>query len=243
MNNEALLRDLSNISDEYILEAAPNKKIVPFRKKLYKMIAAAASLFLILSGLYTTTAYAKTTSYISLDVNPSIELCLNKWNKVVEIKAYNKEASDICSNHTLKNKNYLDAIEELLCDEAFKAYCQDETLADLSITIVSNNYHMFEREISKCDSFIANYGKIYYTDEETAKQAHDNDCSIGKYAAYEELQKYDSSINIEDCKEMTMQELHQEIASHHNDSYNEKHYNSSGSTQKHHNSNHHKHHH
>jgi len=222
MNNESLLIALSDVSDKYIQEAMPHKKIVPFKKKMYHTVAAVVVLVLILSGVYTTTAYAKPTSYICMDVNPSIELCLNKWNKVIDVISYNEEALAICNNHSFKNKNYLEAIEELMCDADFKAFCQNDANADLTITIVSDNYKLLEAEIKQCDSFLANHGEVCYADKETAQNAHDNNSSIGKYAAYKELQKYDSEISLDDCNQMTMHELHEEISNHHSEEHSER---------------------
>lgn len=191
------------------------KKTIPFRKKMARAIAVAACLCVVLTCGYGATVYAKSTSYISMDVNPSIELCLNKWNRVVKVETYNEEAKTICDRLQLKNRLYTDAVEELLCDPEFSAYCKDNKNSDFVITIASDNYQKLQEGIESCKSYERNCAEIRCANQETVRNAHENNCSIGRYAAYEELQKYDSDLTIEDCNGMTMRELREEIGKHH----------------------------
>ena len=52
----------------------------------------------------------KIVSTITLDINPSIEINLDKSNKIVKVAALNKEANDIISNN-LKGKKLDDALK------------------------------------------------------------------------------------------------------------------------------------
>ena len=114
MNRETILMTLNDVSDAYILEAAPKTKVRSIRGKLTRAVAAAACLCLVLSGAYGATVYAHPASYISLDVNPSIELSLNRWSRVIGVTAYNEEAKAICDRLDLKHKFYTDAVEKVL---------------------------------------------------------------------------------------------------------------------------------
>lgn len=215
MNNIELLNAMTDVSDKYILEAAPVKKVVTLKKKIIRTVSAAACICIVLAGGMAATTYAKPVSYIGMDVNPSIELCLNKWNRVIDVVTYNEEASEICNNLKLKHKYYTNAVEILLSDDEFSAYCKNDETSDLTFTIVSDDCEDLQDGIRNCNGYSESSGEIHYADEETLEAAHDNKCSIGKYAAYEELQRYDSGLTIEDCNNMTMHELHEEIDSHH----------------------------
>ena len=43
-------------------------------------------------------------------------------------------------------------------------------------------------------------------------EAHEHDCSVNKYISYEELPEYDSPLSLDDCKTMTMHDLHEAIS-------------------------------
>lgn len=230
MNSEDLSRMLTDVSDKYIQEAAPKKKKQSFSKKLLIYSSIAACLCLILLGSMYINAYARPASYISIDVNPSIEICLNKWNRVIDVIPYNDDAERICRQLNLKNKYYTDAIEELLCNKDFQAYYLNQNTSDLTFTIVSQYCDELQSGIESCKSYSEASGIIHHANMDTANLAHENNCSIGKYAAYEELHEYDNSITLNDCINMTMHELHNEIDSHHNDSHNEKHEEHHGGT-------------
>lgn len=219
MKSEVIIMTLSDVSDAYILEAAPKTKVRSFRGKLTRAVAAAACLCLVLSGAYGATVYAHPASYISLDVNPSIELCLNRWNRVIGVTAYNEEAQAICDSLTLKHNHYTDAVEKILCNEDFSSYCEKDETSDLTITIVSNDCLQLQEGIEACETYSGHTAEFHHADWETAQLAHENDCSIGKYTAYEELKKYNAEVSLEDCNEMTMHELHEEIDRHHNGSH------------------------
>jgi hypothetical protein len=79
------------------------KKIVTF--------AASAAAFVVLS--VGTWAYASPYSYVSLDVNPSIEFTVNRFDRVLSVKAVNDDGEEILqkiSLSDLENKTIEDAI-------------------------------------------------------------------------------------------------------------------------------------
>ena len=49
---------------------------------------------------------------------------------------------------------------------------------------------------------------------EIVSEAHGHGISIGKYSAYLQLAKYDDSVTVEDCHEMSMSEIHRRISEH-----------------------------
>ena len=43
---------------------------------------------------------------------------------------------------------------------------------------------------------------------EIAEQAHENDVSVGKYYAWQQLAEYDSSMTLDQCRHMSISEIH-----------------------------------
>ena len=89
-----------------ISEPKSSESIFMSSKKLrYGSAAAAATLFLLGSGgIYSyNTAFA--CSYVSVDINPSIEFVLNRQNKVLEVTALNEDADEIVTALEKNNIN------------------------------------------------------------------------------------------------------------------------------------------
>ncbi|MGH4123299.1 MAG: anti-sigma-I factor RsgI family protein [Clostridium sp.] len=90
-----------------------------YKKNLfhYKYAITAASLmFLLISSSFAHAYYAPVTT-ILLNINPSVSLKANRWNKIISFKALNSDGSLILSNIKLKNKSIDDGLE-LLVNEA-----------------------------------------------------------------------------------------------------------------------------
>ena len=66
--------------------------------------------------------YNTEVSYICLDVNPSIELCLNHQDKVINAIAYNRDGEKLLNVIEHKNKHYEDVIGEILHHDEFQKY-------------------------------------------------------------------------------------------------------------------------
>ena len=70
------------------------KTVTTARRSAWQYIAAAVCLFfLACAGGYFV--YSRPVSYISIDVNPSIELGINCFGRVVSAAAYNEDGEEI----------------------------------------------------------------------------------------------------------------------------------------------------
>ena len=90
--NGLVVGDSIDISDA---EICPDKKVVFYKKlRQYGSVAAAAALLLGFGGNHVyNTAIA--CSYVSLDINPSIEYTLNRQDCVLDVTAVNEDAEEI----------------------------------------------------------------------------------------------------------------------------------------------------
>lgn len=168
------------------------------------VLAALCFFFLLGAGGYFVSI--RPVSYISIDVNPSIELGINRFGKVVSAAAYNKDGEDILQQLSLKNISYIQAIDRLLKEESEQQFLTKDSL--LFFTIVSDHSDSILEEIYT-NSFFHRYHVLLYTsDTACMEEAHQHHMSFGKYRAYIELSQYDSNITIEDCHGMTIGEIH-----------------------------------
>jgi hypothetical protein len=82
-----------------------NRNKVPMKKKV--VICAASAAFLIAGGV-TAWAYETPYSYVSLDVNPSIEYSVNVFDRVIDVNAVNDDGQDILDEMNLDDINNQD---------------------------------------------------------------------------------------------------------------------------------------
>ena len=174
-------------------------------------LAMACMLFLLIAGFGAYRAAGVPVSYISIDVNPSIELSLNSFDRVIDAAAFNDDGELVLVRwmwrqaHMRSHRSHSGAP---LCSHILTADSQ------LSFTVASSSP---DREaalldsISDCTSCKRYSGLCFSAQPELIEEAHDNQLSFGKYSAYLTLSQFDSSVTVEQCRQMTMAELRELI--------------------------------
>lgn len=97
------------IGEEVVLPESPR-----IRAGLLRWGAGVAAAFV----LFTAGAFAYTTpnAYISVDVNPSVEIAINVFDRVIDVEAVNDDGGELISSLPLKHMNIEKAME-LLTDK------------------------------------------------------------------------------------------------------------------------------
>ncbi|MDE5696273.1 MAG: hypothetical protein K2I96_02510 [Lachnospiraceae bacterium] len=173
-----------------------------------RYVMAVICIFL-LAGTGGYAVYSRPVSYISIDVNPSIELSVNCFGRVVSVKGYNEDGQDILEHVPLKNISYQQAIDRLLQDAYYIRFLNRDS--QLVVTVISEHSDVMLEQINANDSFQALGALTYSSDAACMDEAHQHEMSFGKYRAFLELAQYDASITVEDCHGMTMGEIQDRI--------------------------------
>lgn len=174
-----------------------------------RLIAAFACLLVMLLGAGGLQLWSAPASYISIDVNPSIELALNRFHRVVGVTAYNGDGARVLDSLSLRGQTYGEAIDALFAGPTFQSYLGDG--ATVVFTVVSDSEAQLRQGLQSGNAFLSCASEYYQADSRCLSEAHENGLSVGKYRVYEELSYYDSSITVADCHEMTIGELQQEL--------------------------------
>ena len=153
--------------------------------------------------------YHRPVSYISIDVNPSIELAINRFDKVVSAKGYNADGQDILQHVSLKNISYMQAIDRLVQDAYYSRFLNRDS--PLVFTVISAHSDVILEQIHADNRFQAYRVVTYSSDTACMKEAHQHEMSFGKYRAFLELSQYDIDITVEDCHGMSMGEIQNRI--------------------------------
>lgn len=189
------------------------------KSKAHTFCAAAACLaffcLFLFSGL---TSYQKTTAVISLDINPSIEIMVNRYNRVVGVKGYNAEGEKLLNGAGLKNKEVVKALELLLHQDLTRYLRENDYI---SITIQSNietqedlsvKLKTLADEVVKLQNSQAQVS-FHEVDEETLLDAHKHHTTAGKYLELLKLKEVMPDMDIQEYSHCGIGEIHTQIDS------------------------------
>lgn len=181
------------------------------RKKTGLILVLACMILSFTAGMWGYSWFQTPVSYVSIDVNPSMELALNSLDRVVSAYSYNTEGAEILNGLSLNGKKYTDAIKTIMGSSAMNTYLTADP--ELVFTVASDKDREVILEAGAADTSrqMGHDCHSVCTDIETAALAHDSGLSLGKYNAYLLLNQYDDTITVDQCRDMTMSEIHELI--------------------------------
>ena len=195
------------------------------RRRVFATLVAACFCMIALAGGTYTYQNGKVDSVIGIDVNPSVELSVNKRNKVLTAKALNEDAESFMQDMDLKGVDLNTAVNAVIGSMVTHGYLSE--LDNAILVTVSND------SISKASSLrfavvndIQNtleqnqlkavvYDQQVMEEEEVKGLAEEYKISYGKAYFLRELIQQNASLTMDDMKELaplTMEEIAQVIA-------------------------------
>ena len=208
--------------------------VQPKRPRSYKVIWSSLAAAVLLLGLcmFGVGSWNHVVTVVSLDVNPSIEISLNPYQRVIDSHAYNEDGEEIIERINVHGLACEEAVTKLLSDSAIvnsvakgthEGYTKDESAVE--ITVVSFDGHknhaaQSTKEVahavhdSHCPSHMNHMAQHEYQD------AQDLGMSPGKYRMYQELREGNPDLSTDDVNHLPMREL-KHMAKHgcHSDAY------------------------
>ncbi len=204
MNNK--IQDaFSDVHASSDLKLKTFEKIVS-NKKTYPMVYKLSPVFALLVLTIVSVIYFTPVSFISIDINPSVELEINSFGRVISVKAVNEDAKALIEDVNLTHLSYLEAIELLDSSNGFEEYSDSHT----EITVISSNEDETQKIIENInDSSFSSGGNVecYSGDSKLKEEADLYDISFGKYRAYLELLALNPDINVDDIKDLPMKAI------------------------------------
>lgn len=184
-----------------------------------KMIKIASILLAASFGIGMTAACSKTTAsaeeattYVSLRINPEVELLADEDGTVIASNAINEDAKDALDGVKLTGRQAEDALELVINKYDEVGYFDKE--ADVCISAVEEkgkDADKLLKKLQKRAEKIRGNKKYSVTVLKLTKadkaQAKENGISPGKYRIISEIIAIDPSYTVDDLKDKTMQEL------------------------------------
>lgn len=181
------------------------------RPSYYRWATAACSL-LAAVGLAALGAWMMLTptAFLSVDVNPSLELGLNRFGMVVKVDPYNDDGEVLAETLDAQWRNYADVVEDIL---ALDVVNSDGSL--LTFTVAGNNETQCQNILQQVEADSAGCDNVqcHGVSLEEREEAHEAGMSFGKYRMYQAIAQLDPSFTVEEAQGMTMAQLQQLLES------------------------------
>ncbi|MFW2488200.1 hypothetical protein ACN077_06435 [Clostridium chromiireducens] len=170
-------------------------------------------------------AYAKTpVAYVSVDINPSVELGVNAFDQVVSVEAYNEDGEKVLEGTDLINTNVDDAVSAVITNAISDGYIKEDdaittdatTSAAVEITVSTDKEDVaaeLEESLKEtADEVLENNNvdaevetnKVALARRDEARQLG---MTPGKLNLIQKLQALDPEIKVEDYKSISVKDI------------------------------------
>lgn len=169
-----------------------------------KLAGAFAAMAVLVVGFFTYNLYFTASAYISIDVNPSVEFTLNRFDRVIASRAYNGDGERILSEADLRGKTCSEAVGLVLSLMEADGYFKDDALVSATVQAAGSG-----REQQLCSSlqqFISekvlsiqarSEVEVFPVSMEVLDHAHECNMSPARYLAMQELMEVDEEATME----------------------------------------------
>lgn len=197
-----------------------SRNIFTIRRQVIGTLIAACLCMVFLAGGVYTYRNGKVDSVIGIDVNPSVELSVNKKNKVLSAKALNDDAEKIMEDMDLKGVDLKIAVNAVIGSMVTNGYLNDldnailvtvsndsiRKASSLRTAVVSDIKSTLEEKKLKA----VVYDQQVIEEDQVKQLAKEYGISYGKAYFLKELITQNSSLTMEDMNELaplTMEEI------------------------------------
>jgi len=183
-----------------------------------KKYAIAACVVVLLFGMSIGGyAYYKTpVAYLSLDINPSVELGVNALNYVVSATGYNTDGKTILDGQNVINFNVKDAVNKLVKSASDKGFIASDGSTIVSVISETKNLstasmleNYAEQGVNEAIKSTGEIVVVYKDNVDISKRDEAKKLGItpGKLNLIQELQVLDPTITIDKYKDATVTEI------------------------------------
>ena len=202
--------DLRVVAGETSSALRSSRRVLTLRAKV--ALAACLLVAAIGAGLLGA-AFTLPTAYVTLDVNPSLELALNRFDGVVGARGLNDDGTALLEETNVVGMSYEEAVEsiELALGEA--GYLAGDPVLVVTVTCDDEGrYDEIESVSRRCLGSAGGEVSCSHASEEEHHAAHDVGLGVGKWRVWSELVDAGSDLTAEDTAGMSVRELEDLLA-------------------------------
>lgn len=172
-----------------------------------RRLAAASVFCLFLCAAGVCYLFFTPVTYISVDINPSLELGLNCFRRIISVEGYNDDGASLADSLDLKYLDYMDALDRILKSDTIETLLSGDDV--LSLTVAGESETQNQEVLQDMETSVSGYSNVHCHsgDMEEVHEAHSCGMSFGKYQAFLILQELDPSVTSEDVQDLSMHEI------------------------------------
>lgn len=154
------------------------------------------------------------TALVSVDINPSIEIEVNKDNKIIKVISKNEDGATVIKDLDLLEKDVLDGVNEIIEKSDLLGFIKDG--AEVILVSAASYDGAREEYVNELKDILntiegSEEDKIimtlYIDDDTVVKDAKDNELSIGKQYLLEYAESHNLSVSQEEIQELTIENI------------------------------------
>lgn len=182
------------------------------RRRRLRPLAAVACLAVVVVTMGGWRAYFTPAAVISVDINPSVELEVNRFDRVLSLEGRNDDGEALAADLDVRFQNYQTALEEILASGTITdCLARGEELSIAVVDLTGKGAQEMLSGVEKCAAATPG-AHCYAADYGDVSAAHSCGLSYGKYSAYLALAALDPTVTVEEVQGMTMSEIRARIA-------------------------------
>ena len=204
---------IANLSTPTVTQSRPGRSV--------RQRAVLAACTVIFVGAISAAAVYKTpASYLSLDINPGVELGVNRFGKIVSATAYDNAGVTILDGQNIMDTDVKTAVHTLVKSAAQKGFvAQDGSTVILVTSETDNPSNAIELENTAAqgvETAIKSEGKTVTISKdhiplEKRDEAKKLDITPGKLSLIQKLQALDPSVTVTEYKDVKTKDIIKKI--------------------------------
>lgn len=219
LSDDGCILTVKNNSYEIGQEIQLNPPSLNLIKKITVFAASAAASVILGVG---TWAYASPYSYVSMDINPSIEFSINRFDRVIKVNSLNEDGKNILnalSLNSLTNKSISEAVTKTVEQISASGYFADDKDGGIIIATSCKSTEKADKLAQELQETVANEViqtgdtveiETFRVEPEQVKEAKELGVTPGKLNLVEKLQEAaedQEDIKVEDWLDKPVKEI------------------------------------
>ena len=156
------------------------------------------------------TVYRTPVSYVSIDINPSLELGVNRFDRVVAVWFYNEEAEKLMDKARLQGQTPGEALNLIYSAAEGGGYIAEDGSTVISIAASGKNEGESGRLLEECTAAVNEKAADVISDtvsKELKTEAASMEISAGKLKLIKMVQALDDSATVEEFKDSSVTDI------------------------------------
>ena len=189
-----------------------------FMKKRIALALSAAVILSLAGGGY---AYAKNpVAYVSVDINPSVELGVNAFDKVVSVEAYNEDGQKVLEGTNLVNYDIDNAVSTVITNAISEGYITQDVTTTSAVVVEITTSTDKENVATELNESLKEVAELTLDNNDVDAEVETEKVALvrrdearklgitpGKLNLIQKLQQLDSSITIEEYKDSSVKDI------------------------------------